>query len=81
MPDPLMGFALQSFSPPAQPYAVSGADPLLALGSLLQPHCRDGPCRTEARQRTEAVKCEARREAPDYRVLLSTGVRHRTAVV
>jgi len=25
MPDPLMGFTLQSFVPPAQPYAVSGA--------------------------------------------------------
>jgi hypothetical protein len=29
MPDPLMGFALQSFAPPVQPYAVADAEPLL----------------------------------------------------
>jgi hypothetical protein len=31
MPDPLMGFTLQSFSPPVQPYAVSSAVALLSL--------------------------------------------------
>jgi len=81
MPDPLMGFALQSFLPPVQPCAVSGAVPLLALGNLLQPHCRDGPRRTEARQGTETDGCEARREALDFRVLLRTRVRYRTTVV
>jgi len=37
MPDPLMGFALQSFPPPAQPYAVTGAAPLMALSSPAEP--------------------------------------------
>jgi hypothetical protein len=31
MPDPLLGFDLQSFSPPVQPYAVSDAVALLAF--------------------------------------------------
>jgi hypothetical protein len=31
MPDPLIGFALQSIAPPVQPYAVSGATALMAL--------------------------------------------------
>jgi hypothetical protein len=38
MPDPLMGFALQSFAPPAQPYAVSGAAALLTLEWTRTPH-------------------------------------------
>jgi hypothetical protein len=37
MPDPLMGFALQSFPPPAQPYAVSGASALLPLKTPRDP--------------------------------------------
>jgi hypothetical protein len=32
MPDPLMGFTLQSFAPPVQPYTVSGAVALMSLG-------------------------------------------------
>jgi hypothetical protein len=32
MPDPLLGFALQSIAPPVRPYAVADADPLLMLG-------------------------------------------------
>lgn len=32
MPDPLLGFSLQSFHPPAQPYAVSSATTLVTLG-------------------------------------------------
>jgi hypothetical protein len=32
MPDPLMGFTLQSFAPLVQPYAVSGAVALMSLG-------------------------------------------------
>jgi len=31
MPDPLLGSTLQSFVPPAQPYAVSSAAPLVAF--------------------------------------------------
>jgi hypothetical protein len=34
MPDPLMGFALQSFAPPVQPYAVSDANALMMLKRL-----------------------------------------------
>jgi hypothetical protein len=32
MPVPLLGFALQSFVPPAQPYAISSAAPLMPFG-------------------------------------------------
>jgi hypothetical protein len=31
MPDPLLGVSLQSFAPPVQPFAVSGAVALLSL--------------------------------------------------
>jgi hypothetical protein len=37
MPDPLLGFALQSFAPPVQPFAVSGAVALLLLERLSVP--------------------------------------------
>lgn len=32
MPDPLLGFPLQSLTPPAQPYTVSDTAPLMPLG-------------------------------------------------
>jgi hypothetical protein len=35
MPDPFMGFTLQSVAPSAQPYAVSDAAPLMTLGPLV----------------------------------------------
>jgi hypothetical protein len=35
MPDALLGFALQSFAPPVQPYAVSSASALMTLEQLL----------------------------------------------
>jgi hypothetical protein len=41
MPDPLLGFALQSFSPLAQPHAVSSTVPLLTLGPPAKPHDRE----------------------------------------
>jgi len=34
MPDPLLGFALQSFVPPAQPCVVSDTTTLMTLASL-----------------------------------------------
>jgi hypothetical protein len=41
MPDPLMGFALQSFPPLAQSYAVTSTAPLLTLGPPAKPHDRE----------------------------------------
>jgi hypothetical protein len=38
MPNPLMGFALQSIVPPTQPYAVSDAVPLLTFPRTADPH-------------------------------------------
>jgi hypothetical protein len=40
MPDPLMGFTLQSVPPLARPYAVSGAIPLMTLGPPAKPRDR-----------------------------------------
>jgi hypothetical protein len=37
-PDPLLGFALQSFAPHAQLYTVSGANALLSLGTTANSH-------------------------------------------
>jgi hypothetical protein len=37
MPDPLLGFALQSFAPLVQPFAVSGVVALLVLERLSVP--------------------------------------------
>ena len=37
MPDPLLGFALQSLAPLAQPYAVSGVAALLTFKTFLKP--------------------------------------------
>jgi hypothetical protein len=37
MPDPLLGFSLQSFAPPVQPFAVSGAVALLSLRRAVEP--------------------------------------------
>jgi hypothetical protein len=42
MPDPLMGFTLQSFVPLAQPCAVSSAAPLLTLGLRTVTRGRNG---------------------------------------
>jgi len=43
MPDPLMGFPLQSFTPPAQPYTVSDTAPLLPLDIHRFPFDRTPP--------------------------------------
>jgi hypothetical protein len=50
--DPPMGFALQSFAPPVQPYAVSDAVALLSLERLSKPPSETGRrCFAEAPRR------------------------------
>jgi len=70
MPDPFMGFALQSIAPPAQPYAVPDAAPLVALGRPANPttnerQSRDTEVCASARPMAE---CEAHKAFPAYRV-------------
>jgi hypothetical protein len=81
MPDPLMGFTLQSFPPPAQPYAVSGAVPLMTFSPPAKPHGRTAASRTEARQANGTALRETRKASLVSRVLLHARVRHLAAVV
>jgi hypothetical protein len=78
MPDPLMGFALQSVPPPVQPYAVSGAVALLSLGILLVlPERWSVVASTEAPRQTSLRSNGRAAEASlAYRALLHTRVRH-----
>jgi hypothetical protein len=64
MPDPLMGFTLQSFTPPAQPCAVSGAAPLMTSGQPAKPHGRPAPSRAEARQGTKLPSVRPAKHSP-----------------
>jgi len=79
MPDPLMGFALQSFAPPAQPYAVSGALALLSSGRSPDP---PEDHRARRRRRSAAPGPDdphdglAIEAPPAFRALLHTRVRH-----
>jgi hypothetical protein len=83
MPDPPLGFALQSIAPPVQPHAVSGAVALLSL------ECRFDSSEpttvvtsAEALRRTAAVPCGRTVQTPlAYRALLHTKVRHFVAAV
>jgi hypothetical protein len=78
MPDPLMGFALQSFAPLVQPYAVSGAFALLSLErSSVLPGSPSVVATAEAVRRTSGSPCGRAVEAPlAFRALLRTRVRH-----
>jgi hypothetical protein len=79
MPDPLMGFALQSFAPPVQPYAVSDAHALLSLERSSDP-----PEDHRARRRRlgtapgldDPHSGLAIKTPPAFRALLHTRVRH-----
>jgi len=78
MPDPLLGFALQSFAPLVQPYAVSGAVALLSLKrpSVL-PESPSAVATTEAVRRTIGSPCgRAVETSLAFRALLHTRVRH-----
>jgi hypothetical protein len=83
MPDPLLGFSLQSFAPPVQPFAVSGAVALLSL---------DHPSLLSETPGTVAGAETPRRIPGDpygegflvtlaFRALLHTRVRHPSPVV
>jgi hypothetical protein len=78
MPDPLLGFTLQSFAPPVQPYAVSGAVALLPLECPFDPS--EPPVVVAAPKRcagSAAVPNGRAVETPlVYRALLHTKVRH-----
>jgi hypothetical protein len=77
VPDPLMGFTLQSLAPLAQPYAVSSAAPLLALGLPAETHGRNGDGREPKRAPDPQRPCVGNRGAsPVFRVLLHARVRH-----
>jgi hypothetical protein len=78
MPDPLMGFALQSFAPLVQPYAVSSAVALLSLeraSDLPEPPAAvasaEAPRRTIGDPVGRAVETSLA-----FRALLHTRVRH-----
>jgi hypothetical protein len=79
MPDPLMGFALQSFAPPVQPYAVSGVHALLSLERSSDP---PEDHRARRRRRNAAPELDdphnglAIETPPAFRALLHTRVRH-----
>jgi hypothetical protein len=78
------GFALQSFAPPVQPYAVSGAHALLSLGcppvlSETLPSRRR--CRSTAPYPSEPHGGEGLLTTPAFRALLRTRVRHSRPVV
>jgi hypothetical protein len=76
-PDPLLGFALQSFAPPTQPYAVSGASYPLDVGdTTLTPTSSQ-----KGKPNREAHNAEARTELTAFRVLLRVRVRHIEAAV
>jgi hypothetical protein len=81
MPDPLLGFSLQSFVPPVQPYAVSGAVALLSLDhpSLLSETPGTVASAEAPRQLLGAPYGEGFLMTPAFRALLHTRVRHCTA--
>jgi hypothetical protein len=75
MPDPLMGFALQSFSPHAQVNAVSDAITLLSFKRLLAP---TRPLTPSASAQHDRPYGKVRKAAPAFRALLHARVRHIT---
>jgi hypothetical protein len=79
MPDPPSGFTLQSLAPPAQPYAVSGAAPLLTfLTSTGEPTTAPGCSRNRAKG---LAKREPRGAPRTSRVWHRARVRYRETVV
>jgi hypothetical protein len=65
MPDPLMGFALQSFPPPAQPFAVSSAVSLLPFKTpATPPECQPSPQTPKRRAKNSLPYWEGPRSAP-----------------
>jgi hypothetical protein len=78
MPDPLLGFTLQSFAPPVQPFAVSGAVALLSLERVSEPPeiLRASRRRRSAAPSLQAPMWTGRRNVLAFRALLRTRVRH-----
>jgi hypothetical protein len=83
MPDPLMGFSLQSVAPPVQPFAVSGAVALLSLERISsRPERPAAVASTEVPRRAIGRPFGLAVEAPPaFRALLRTRVRHLETVV
>jgi hypothetical protein len=75
-PGPLLGFALQSFVPHTQPYAVSDAHTLMSLGQCTSDH---KPHRRKRQHGHKKQKLDARTLA--FRVLLHVRVRHKPKAV
>jgi len=78
MPDPLMGFTLQSFTPSVQPYTVSDTFTLMSLGLHRFP-LRHDPTQPTSHPRTIHQFSRKRRgpcATPVFRVLLCTKVCH-----
>jgi len=73
MPDPLMGFALQSISPHAQVNAVSDAITLLSFKRLFAPTRPPTPSASAQHDRPYG---KVRKAAPAFRALLHARVRH-----
>jgi hypothetical protein len=77
---PLLGFALQSFSPPAQPYAVSDASALWPFNAKRNSRHRheDTPKKAEAKKDTSTrlnhAKAPTKRR--NFRALLHARVRN-----
>jgi hypothetical protein len=78
VPDPLLGFTLQSLAPPVQPHAVSGAVALLSFESRFPPPSRDRRQAPLPKQRhsTPAPFQRSSTESVAFRALLHTKVRH-----
>jgi hypothetical protein len=68
-----VGFALQSFAPPAQPYAVSSADALLSLDQQHTRHTNRAPEQARAHSPYKRRGYDA---SPAFRALLHARVRH-----
>jgi hypothetical protein len=78
MPDPLMGFALQSFPPLVQPFAVSSAVALLSLKRASDlPESPLAVANAEALRRAIGNPCgRAVGTSLAFRALLHTRIRH-----
>jgi hypothetical protein len=83
MPDALLGFALQSFSPPVQPYAVSSASALMTLEHfLVSPGIALPVAGAEAPRQSRTLRNEEAKGALlAFKALLHTRVHHFVPVV
>jgi hypothetical protein len=81
MPDPLMGFALQSFAPPVQPYAVSDACALWTFQAPSRLPANLPPTQIPKHHAFDRPLQKPFGTPPAFRALLRTRVRHITPTV